>query len=308
MSASHITFQKLQIFCTIAEFRSVTRAAEHIGVSQPVVTAHIRSLETKLGVKLFARTGRNIILTEAGERILRWANDALRQAQEMERDIDGFVGGASGRVAVSASLAVGSYVLPGILLNFHAAYPDARVTAVISNLNVATEAVRIGACDLALLIVDPRQNLDDLIVELHWEERMILVAASKSRLVGERATAKELESVPFFSSPKGFVFRDVEDEKLRSCGILKRNVIFELGHPEAQRRMICADAGVGFMLQTTVQDSIARGELRIVETPRINISVQLALVYRRNKTFSPLQSRFLDFLRKTRPPGLRALA
>lgn len=307
MLLSHLTFQKLQIFHTVAEFRSVTRAAEHMGVSQPVVTAHIRGLETRLGVKLFARSGRNIILTEAGERVLRWASDTLRQAQELERDIDGFAGGASGHIAISASLAVGSYVLPGMLLDFHAAYPDARVTAVISNLNAATEAVRNGACDLALLIVDPRQDLANMIVELRWEEPMILVAAAKSRLVGKRATIKELEALPYFTSPKGFVFRDVEDEKLRSCGILKRNVVFELGHPEAQRRMICADAGVGFMLQTTVQDSIRHGELRVVETPRINISVQLALVYRRNKTFSPLQTRFLNFMRSARPHGLRAL-
>ena len=71
--APYLTFQKLEVFCTVVEFGSVTGAADKLCVTQPVVTAHLRSMEAKLGCVLVKRVGRNIALTEAGQRVHRWA-------------------------------------------------------------------------------------------------------------------------------------------------------------------------------------------------------------------------------------------
>ena len=62
---SRVTLHKLEVFSLVVELGGVSRAAEQLFVSQPVVTAHIRSLEQRVGARLFYREGRNLRLTES---------------------------------------------------------------------------------------------------------------------------------------------------------------------------------------------------------------------------------------------------
>src|SRR5689334_6325849 len=139
---SGITLQKLEIFCCVAELRSVTRAAEKIGIAQPVVTAHIRSLEAKLGVRLVGRAGRNITLTEAGQRVFSWAAEVIASKKQLELEIGGLRGGTAESVSVAASITVGAYILPDIVTEFHSSHPEAIISTHISNSPLACEAVR----------------------------------------------------------------------------------------------------------------------------------------------------------------------
>src|ERR1700760_5005074 len=83
---NRITFQKLEILCLVVDLGGVTRAAEHLWVAQPVVTAHIRSLQERLGVTLFHREGRRTILTDAGQQVYQWAQDVLSRTEQMQRE------------------------------------------------------------------------------------------------------------------------------------------------------------------------------------------------------------------------------
>src|SRR5580698_19292 len=98
----YFTLQKLEVFCLFVDLQSVTRASERLCVAQPVVTAHLRGLETKLGVTLVKRVGRNIGLTEAGERVYKWANDVVMRTREMERELSGMEDGVAGSAVLAA--------------------------------------------------------------------------------------------------------------------------------------------------------------------------------------------------------------
>ena len=89
---SYFTLQKLEVFCLVVELQSVTRAAEQLCVSQPVISAHLRTMEAKLGVKLVKRSGRHIALTGWGERVYTWASDVMTRTREMEREFGGCQG------------------------------------------------------------------------------------------------------------------------------------------------------------------------------------------------------------------------
>ncbi len=130
---SYLTFQKLEVFCTVVELGSVTRAADRLCIAQPVVTAHVRSMEARLGYALVRRSGRNIALTEAGERIYRWATEVITRTREVERELAGLESGEMGNAVVATSMSVGSYALPPLLLDFHRLHPDGLVTVEISN-------------------------------------------------------------------------------------------------------------------------------------------------------------------------------
>jgi DNA-binding transcriptional LysR family regulator len=304
--ASQATLHKLEIFCMVCQMQSVTRVAERMGVAQPVVTAHLRFLEDKLGVRLFVRQGRRIALTEAGERVLKWANEVVTRTRELERELSAATDTAVGSVVVAASMTVASYVLPRLFARFRETNPHGEIALQISNPRAVTDSVREGSCDFALCILDPRHDVDGLNVERIWEEQLVLVAAPDSTLIGDAADIRTLADLPFITSPRNQVRRELEDDALRAYGIVRNRIVLEFGHPEAMKQAVRNHAGVAFVLETSVRDELKRGLLRKVETPDLNLPVPMFLVHRRGKTFSALQARLLNFVRDAAIDGIPA--
>ncbi|RZF25786.1 LysR family transcriptional regulator [Paraburkholderia sp. UYCP14C] len=292
----YFTLQKLEVFCLVAELQSVTRAADRLCVAQPVVTAHLRGLETKLGVSLVRRVGRNIGLTEAGDRVYKWASDVLTRTREMERELSGLEEGSAGSAVIAASMTPGSYLLPALVSDFYAVHPEGLVSIESSNPQVALDAVRTGECDFAVLVMHPSENRDGLTVHTLWEEALLLASAPDSKLVGAVALPRELAALPFISAPRRIVRRELEDEQLRAHGIDTRNVVLEFGHPESQKHAVKRDLALCFFLESAIRTDVERGELSVVRTPGLEMSVPLFLVHRRDKVLSQFQKALMDHI------------
>lgn len=301
---SHLTLQKLEVFCVVADLQSVTRAAEYLYITQPVVTAHIRGLEDKLGAKLVRREGRGIVLTAEGLRVLKWAREVVTRTRELERELGGSTPNGPGRAIMSASMSVGSYLLPGLICDFQLSHPEGLVQLWISNPMVAMEAVRAGACDFAVLIVAPEQNLEGLAAQPLWKEPLLLVSAPGSQWVQDEAQREQISQLPFISTTNSFVMQQLEEGQLRANGIASRRVVMALGHPEAQKEAVRRDAGVCFLLNSSVQADLARGELRQVKTPGVELSIPIYVVHRKDKEFSQFQLELKQHLERARPAGV----
>lgn len=305
--ASQATLHKLEIFCMVCDLQSVTRVAERMRVAQPVITAHIRFLEDKLGARLFERSGRRIVLTRAGNRVYIWARDVITRTRELERELTISVDGESGSAMVAGSMTVASYVLPPLFAEFHRLSPNGGVSVQISNPQLVTAAVRDGSCDFGVCILDPRHDVDGLNVERLWTEQLILITAADSRLIGDTASPEEICALPFISSPRNQVRREIEEDALHAHGIRGRQVVLEFGHPEAMKQAVRSHAGVAFVMETSVRDELARGLIRHIATPSLDLPVPVFMVHRRGKTFSDFQERLMDFVRAAsvddRPPA-----
>jgi DNA-binding transcriptional LysR family regulator len=302
-----LTLQKLEIFSLVAELGSITRAASQLFISQPVVTAHIRDLEEKLGATLIQREGRGIALTEAGQRVLKWAQGIITRTSELERELSGSDGKGPGKSLIAASMSAGTYLLPALLCDFYETHPEGLVQLIISTPQFALESVRSGSCDFAVIMLLPDQNLSNLIAQPLWNESLILVSAPDSRWVGERAERDELSKIPFVSTYSA-VMRQLEEGQLRANGIASRRIVIELGHPEAQKEAVRRDLGVCFFLESSVQADLQRGDLRRIETQSLALSIPLYLVQREDKELSPYQSALKEHIEASRPHWVTAFA
>jgi LysR family transcriptional activator of nhaA len=101
-----LNYHHLRVFWTAAREGGVTRASEKLHVSQPTVTTQIRALEQALGQKLFARTGRRLVLTDSGRSAYRYADEIVGLGQEL---VDSMKGGAPGR-EVRLTVGIGDVV------------------------------------------------------------------------------------------------------------------------------------------------------------------------------------------------------
>jgi LysR family transcriptional regulator, low CO2-responsive transcriptional regulator len=283
-----IGLHKLEVLSTVVRLGGMSAAAEALLVAQPVVTAHVRSLEDRLGAKLFYREGRRLHLTEAGTAVHAWAEDVLVRTRELERYLDGLQDGRRGTIVLGASMSVGSYRLPSVLSAFREAHPDVEVRLGISDTEHALDDTRTGAFDFAVVVAAGEDDLPGLDAERVGEDAIVLVAAPGHALAGRTLGVEDLRTLPFIEAPEGIIRRAFVDRRLRELGVVQRNVVLQLGHPEAMKRATQDGLGVALLFRSAVEEELAAGTLRELPVEGVALAVPVFLVARKGKTFSPV--------------------
>jgi DNA-binding transcriptional LysR family regulator len=142
-------------FLAIARAGSLSRAARILGTTQPTMGRQVAALEASLGVKLFSRSRDGLVPTDAGLRLIPAAESMAAAVEMAQRAASGNADEERGAVRVTASVVVGSEVLPSILAAFHLQHPGLAVELVLSNRN---EDLLRGDADIAVRMVRPTQG------------------------------------------------------------------------------------------------------------------------------------------------------
>lgn len=125
--------RRLHVFHTVARHLSFTKAAEALHMTQPAVTFQVRQLEDYFNTRLFDRTHNRISLTEAGGRVYGYADRIFQLYSEMEKSVRDLTGDISGVLMLGASTTIAEYMLPSLLGDFKAKYPDVTIRLRVAN-------------------------------------------------------------------------------------------------------------------------------------------------------------------------------
>src|SRR3954469_13917810 len=294
---SRITLYKLEVFDLVVQCGGVSRAADQLFISQPVVTEHIRSLEERIGARLFYRQGRQLVLTEAGRAAHAWARTVLTHTRELSRQLGGLSDGRRGSIVVGASMSIGSYVLPPILVRFKRERPLADIVCNVSDSEREIVATEAGENDFAVVIQEQEPQQGGLAAKKLPDEPLVVVAAPDAEPRESSMTVERLASVPSVESPAGLGRRRLVEAQLTKLGIAQRNVVMELGHPEAMKRAAMGGLGVTLQFRSVVADDLAAGRLREIEVVDATLSVPVFLVYRKGKLLSTIQHDLIESIR-----------
>ncbi|AHD11859.1 LysR family transcriptional regulator [Phaeobacter gallaeciensis] len=293
---SQITLHKLEVFCHVAELGSVSRAAEKCSIAQPVVTTHVKSLAQKIGVPLTKKNGRQITLTEDGERIYAWAKEIISQTRELEDELRDRKAGTTGSASIAASMTLGSYILPSIVSRFKDGHVHSDISVQIANPKMASELVQRGECDFGFTIFDRVRGISSLEVIPLYSEKLILAAARDSAIVGSEITPESLSDLPFITARANTARRDLEDYALMTHGIVRSNIVLEFGHGEAIKQSVRAGSGIAFLFESSVKDELLSGVLREVRTPGMALAFPIYFVRRKDKKMTAFQHKLANFI------------
>src|SRR4051812_23933907 len=189
-------FRQLEYFVAVAETGSFTRAAQRCEVAQPSLSQQVIKLEGRLGVKLFDRLPRRVVLTDAGQRFLDKAKHLLASAADVVRSVTDGEDANPIRLAVGAIPTMAPYLLPGSLGSFIASHPSAELTVQEGFTAHVTAAVLAGELDLAVVALPVRD--ERLLYETIVTESLMAALPAKHRLACSRAIAIEaLADEPF---------------------------------------------------------------------------------------------------------------
>jgi DNA-binding transcriptional LysR family regulator len=293
---NRITFQKLEIFCLVVELGGVSRAADRLMVAQPVVSTHLRSLQARLGTRLLYRDGNQMKLTPAGERVHDWARETLSRTRALMRELDGLSDGDRGSVVLAASMTLGSYVLPSVLSAFRARRPGASISLSVMGSEDAIAAVETGAADFAIVVANTLPSSPALRAEPLSQDSVVLVAAPDFDPDITSLPVQTLETAPLVSAPSSHIQRALLDDLMARHGVQPRNVVIELGHPEAMKQATRDGLGLWLAFSSAVRHELAEGLLRRIEIVDAEFVVPIVAVTRADKRLSPLQQELLDVI------------
>ena len=168
-------FEQLRTFLQVCRLKSFSRAAEKLGVTQPAISAQIRSLEKEIGARLFDRDGGKVTFTAAGRLFEPFAEHCLQCQSHIIVAVNELYRSARGEVSVSASEATSLYVLPPVFAQYKKHYTRVNLNIVRAEHLRSLEAVMNREVDFAVVsmpVKDPR-----LVVQVIHRDDMVLAVA-----------------------------------------------------------------------------------------------------------------------------------
>ena len=193
-----MTLQQLRYFLTAADKGSFSAAAESLLMAQPSLSDQIRKLEAELGVALFTRAGRRLVLTEAGRMLRPHAERTLAAAEEAVESVKEVRTLTGGTVSFGTFGSAHHYLLGGLVQDFRRRHPDVRVRVVGQNSVEVADAVRDGVLEAGLIALP----VDDGGLEIRpsISEENHYVSASPQRVAGLQPETLALHG--FHSAPE----------------------------------------------------------------------------------------------------------
>lgn len=287
--------QQLQVFVTVAEKKSFSRAAEEHHMTQPAVSQYIRQFEEQIGTRLLERTNKYVRLNKAGEIAYHHAKEILALYTKMQNLVDDVANKASGTLSIGASYTFGEYVLPRIIANLQQTYPDIQPTVTIGN--TATVADLVASHQLDIGVVEGKFNATRLIVEDFAEDAMVIVGPADHPLASrkEPLLMAELERETWIVREHGSGTREAMDNLFEQYGIApKKQMDFSSTQPI--KESVEAGLGISLLSHWSIKKELKNGDLRVLDVNGLPYRRQFSIV-----TNTPFQTKalevFIDILR-----------
>ncbi len=273
-----VSLRQLEVFVATARAGSTRAAADRVARSQSAASAALADLESNLGVQLFDRVGRRLLLNANGRTLLPRATSLLDQTIELETM---FSQVHAAPLRLAASLTIGEYLLPGLLARWKLAHPAHRVHLMIGNTREVIAAVAGFEADVGF--VEGTQTHPRLVNRPWLTDELVIVAAPTHALAAGRAVSlRQLREATWALREPGSGTREAVDRWLHDrVGPL--NVEFELSSTEAIKRLVAAGAALGCLAREVVSIEVAQGSLVELSTSLPRATRRLSLVMHRDK-------------------------
>ncbi|MZQ84518.1 LysR family transcriptional regulator [Paenibacillus sp. 5J-6] len=287
---------KLQIVELLDKHKRITTVADQLGLKQPTVSFHMKSMEQELGVGLFYSKAGKVHLTEAGQSLNHYAKKINALAQEAERVVKEFDERGSGHLKIGASYVPGTYVLPSILSGFSKLYPQISISLTIRTSPVIQEMLLNHEIDIGIMSAEPFQWAP-LIGETLCEDELVFFFNPKHRLARQANLHPEvLKDVPFILHGQESSTRTMTLKWAKSLGIELKPVM-EMDSLEAIKQAVLTGDSVSIISKIAIAKEMQRDELVYREIPQNPFKRYIYFTYNEDRIRSSFFDSFFQYLR-----------
>lgn len=291
-------FKQLQSFAAVVKYRSFTKAAEKLFLSQPTVSAHVSTLEEELGKRLIRRTTKSIELTPKGTEVYDYA---VRILGLRDRMVECCAVQPQKIIHLGASTIPSAYILPELLPEFGAQFPDTYFSIHQSDSRGVVAALKEGLFDVGM--VGARVDDDQIECTPYCRDRMVLITPVNEHFLQMRqngCTVQELLQEPVIMREAGSGSKKTADCFLESLGIPEEslNIVARINDQEAIKNMVSGGLGISIISHIAARNILA--EKRVLSFPLDDASADrfIYVISRKDYILAPHIHAFLRFLLK----------
>jgi len=290
--------RQLRAFSAIAEAKTFTAGARRVNVTQAAISMQIRQLEDEVGLQLFTRTPRRVILTEAGEYLLERARKILREHDTALEEIAELGGVEHGRLRIgSASAEFATQQLPHILRGLKEKFPNSELGVSAGTSQTLVEKIMHGEIDIAFVSL-PVDNSSITTDTLFSDEIVAIAHPAHPRANEKYISAAGLAGEKLILGERGGNTRRMIDDFFNAANV-RPNIVMELSRQEAINQMVESNLGVGMAGAKTIADEIREGRLVSWMIEGAEINWELGLARLRGGYFSPIAKEFVRLCKES---------
>jgi DNA-binding transcriptional LysR family regulator len=284
----------LKTFYFTAKYKSLTKAAEFLCITQPAVTKQIKQLQSHYNLKFLDIIGKKVILTDAGLNLYTIAERIFDMESQAEEAIKDFQEYNKGKISILASESFGSYHIPYIIRDFKQTRPEISISIQTATNKDIIESISELKEDIGFISA-PVQNPKISVHEI-LEDEIVLVASPNCKFSStQELNLQDLEGREIIMHEQGSVIRKVVD------AFLKKNKIdmcmkYEISNSEAIKKLVENNMGMAFLTKSIVHKEIKSGELIAIPVPDKNFRRKYYMIYHSEKYFSKPLKDFRDLI------------
>lgn len=293
-----LSLNQLKTFMAVVKFGSFTRAARELNLTQPAVSGHIASLEKEVGAKLFTRTGKSIVITDAGGILVTYGKNVIEQLDRMADELEDLKNLKGGKITLGASRIMGVYVLPKLLTDFQEQFPGISLRLRVHSAHTVLQQLEDNAYDLAVIAEGLPIASPNIGFKVIGKDPLVIIAPPSHPLAKAGSiTVSEVCSEHFILPGNQTASAANLRKILKDVGI-RLNSTIEMNEQGAIKRAVEEGAGLAIMSRAVVDREIR--EKRLVELRMENWrpSRRILLLWRQDRQFSKNTEAFMKFLNR----------
>jgi DNA-binding transcriptional LysR family regulator len=286
---------QIEAFINVAKFGSFTKASEALFLTQPSLSARIKSIEKELGEILFHRIGRGVKLTDAGKTLLPYAERSFENLKAGKNALHSARTISSGQLNLASARVISTYVLPEIVKQFHEEYPGIDVTIKTGRSSEVLQMVQQEEAQIGLsrTVVHPE------IFSSHLYDEEIVLASHPNHPFAIKGTAsiQDIGREPLILYDKGSTYFIMIEKACQEFGIIP-NIIMNLDSVEATKQMLERGLGISFLPVNSMKRELEMGMLAIIKLAAGHqVKLPTSVIIRKSKIYAPAVIAFLELLK-----------
>jgi DNA-binding transcriptional LysR family regulator len=293
-----LNVEQFEIFRTIAQVKSFTKAAKILNFTQPAISSQIKVLEQHYNISLFERCNNGVKLTEAGKKFYDYGDKILALYAQMENDIAGLSGLDKEIINIGASYTTGNYYLPNSIMAFKELHPSSYVKLYIADSQQIISELKNRNLDLGIIEGNAFYDRDLDFCNIGKSDLIFIAAATDYWMKKENISLQEVLVEPFISREEESILRNYISKNLKNYNILydELDIVMEITNFEAIKHAVINNQGISILPYPVVERDLQQGTLCQLPVEGLNLSWDINIVSRTNESLSGLKNTFLEHL------------
>ncbi len=289
-----MNISQLETLVTISKTLSFRKAGEVLNLTQPAVSAQIKSLADEFKAILVDRN-HPVALTDRGQVFLDHAEQILTIVEQLKQKLTDLNQVPQGHIVLGTTSSIAIQILPRVLSYFQNQYPLIKTSILSMSSTQVLSSVENGAVDIGIGYLTDRSLQVETSI-LYYDTFEFVVAPQHPLAGAKRVTIDMLKDVPLILLSPDTLGRRFTDRVLREHGI-EPNIAMELGSSEEVKRMVELNLGAAVVSKLSIAEEVRRGTLKMIPVTELEVSHPVGVMTKSGRYVNSAMRQFLNDLK-----------